>query len=642
MNVLSRPYEQLNSMLRYPITMKLILPLTTLLLLSVGRVEVGGTNLPISIPDKVAAGVEPFDLGNVHLLPGAFKNAQDLNHTMLLKVDTNLLLYPYRREAGIPSPVKGNDSLSYKWTGHTLGHYLSACALLYRNTGDPKIKAKADAVVAALAKVQEKMGDGYLGGMPEKSVLELEGLVKDPKVHADVPWYVLHKLYAGLFDMYLLTGNQQALDVLKNAVDWAEKNIAQLDDQQMETMLRKEHGGIKEVLLNLYAVTGREDYLKLAERFTHHAVLDPLLQGKDPLDGLHANTQIPKFIGVARQYELTGDRGMRNAAESFWNIVTCERSYVTGGNSSAEHFTPKAQLSTAFFHTIESCNEYNMLKLTRHLFCLNPSVRYADYYERTLFNQVLSTRNPQNGDQLYFQLLQSGSSKELWRTNPIVGADSCCHGTGLESNSKYEDSIYFHKGEDQLYINLFIASVLDWKAKGLNLRQETSFPDQETSKLYFSCAQPHKLTIKIRRPWWAAGNFELLVNGKKQQIESSPGSYAVVDRTWQNGDCIEVKMPMSFRFEGFKDDPKRVAVMYGPLVMAAVTQPGNLFSEIHAQGHDPLETLKPIEGKPLEFTAPSNVFRTSPSPSEKQEIHFKPLLRMVDESYAVYWDIKTP
>ena len=599
------------------------------------------TALPLIVPDKAPLAVEPFDQSSVKLLDGPFKHAQDVNHKLLADYNIDQLLYPYRREAHIPSPVKGNDSLKWPFTGHTLGHFLSACALTYRNTGDPQIKRKADEVVAQLAICQDKIGNGYIGGLPEQSILELEGLVKDKKLHADVPWYCLHKTYAGLLDMYLLTGNKQALEILKKAANWAEKNTSQLSDQQMQVMLGTEQGGMKELLLNLYSVTGEEKYLKLSERFTHHAVEDPILDKKDRLDGLHANTQFPKIIGLVRQYELTDDPRQKEGASFFWNVVTSERSYVTGGNSSKEKFTPTNSLSTAFEKTTETCNEYNMLRLTRHLLCLDPKPVYADYFERTLFNQILSTRNPETGEQLYYQELKSGSDKSAWRgKSDHYVQNSCCHGTGLESNSKYEESIYFHgarEGTPNLYVNLFIASILDWKSEGITLRQETDYPDKGSTRLILGATKPRHLRLMIRRPWWTGSDYAIRVNGVPQRDTGAPGSYVTVDRTWKDGDIIEVRMPMQFRFEGFKDNPKLVAVMYGPLVMAAETKHGNPLSLIHSTGVDPLKTLKPVEGKPLEFTAPSDVFVTSEKTQPREQVLFRPLFRMVDQSYAVYW-----
>jgi len=596
----------------------------------------------IVVSNQVPAKAYAFDLNQVRLLDGPFKQARELDRENLLKTDLNFLYYPFRREAKLPSPVKGSDKLGWPVTGHALGHYLSASALLWRNTGDAEIKQRADAAVEVLAQCQAANGDGYIGGFPEKSILELEGLIQDKSVHASVPWYCLHKVYAGLLDMYVLTGNQQALQVLKQAAGWVENNLSHLNDQQVEEILKTEQGGMKEVLVNLYSVTGKKDYLKLAERFTHHAVVDPFLEGKDPLDGLHANTQFPKFIGLARQYEVAGDASLSNVVAAFWNNVVNDRSYVTGGNSVREHFSPKGHLSeNVTVNTTETCNEYNMLKLTRHLFCLDPRVKYADYYERTLYNQILSARNPDDGGQLYFQQLESGRSKEKWGFIS-QGACSCCCGTGLESAAKFADSIYFNDGGDGLFINLFIPSVLDWKHQGLSLRQETHYPEEGRSMFLFSCQRPRSLTVNVRHPWWVLSGFQILINGQSQDITSSPGSFVQVGRTWRNGDRMEVVIPMTLRLEGFQDNPNRVAVMYGPLVMAAVTEAGNRYAVLKSERAHILDGFRPVKGKPVEFTASAEVFRTSTTNAVAQLIRFKPLLNMVNEAYVVYWDVQNP
>ena len=614
---------------------------------------------PTVIARKGALQAEPFDLRDVKLLEGPFKRAQDINHQMLLKLDVDRMLYPFRREAGLPSPVKGSDELNFMFTGHVAGHYLSACALDYRNTGDAELKKKADHVVAVLAECQAKIGNGYIGGFSERAILAFSGIVKDPSLNPNVPWYCLHKVYAGLLDLYLLTGNEQALDVLKKAGDWIDKTTSQLTELRMQGMLGHEHGGMNEVLANLYAATGEEKYLRLSLRFNHHDIIDPFANGGDPLDRCHANTQIPKFIGVARQYQLTGDPALAAIATGFWNNVTADRSYVTGGDSEYERFTPKGLLSHFLGdRTTETCNVYNMLKLTRYLFSLDPKSGYADFYERALINQILSTRHPETGGQLYYQFLQSGQVKtqrpgSYWNWAFPLNATpeaaktngrelTCCPCTGMESNAKYEDSIYFHDGEKVLFVNLFIASVLDWKAKGLTLRQETRYPGQASTKLLFSCQKPLPLAVKVRRPLWATKAFQILVNGQKLEIASTPGSYAQIERTWKDGDTVEVDMPMSLRMEGFKDNPKRAAVMYGPLVMAGITETNNPFSVIVAKDEHFLETLKPIEGKPLEFTAPPDIFRTSPVAVADKPVVFRPLVQFVDDPYAIYWDIATP
>ena len=635
------------------------LPLALLLLTPFVALPASNTDDPKAATEKVSLKAEPFDLREVQLLDGPFKHAQDVNHQMLLKLDVDRILYPFRREAGLPSPVKGSDELNFMFTGHVAGHYLSACALDYRNTVDAALKRKADGVVAALAECQAKLGNGYIGGFSERAILAFAGLVKDSSLNPNVPWYCLHKVYAGLLDMYLLTGNEQALDVLRKAAGWIDKITSQLTELKMQGMLGHEHGGMNEVLANLYAATGDEKYLRLSQRFNHHAIIDPFAKGEDPLDRCHANTQIPKFIGVARQYELTGDPALATIATGFWKNVAADRSYVTGGDSEYERFTPKGLLSHFMGErTTETCNVYNMLKLTRQLFCLNPRADYSDFYERALINQILSTRHPETGGQLYYQFLQSGQGKtqrpgSYWNwafplndtteAAKINGRElTCCPCSGMESNAKYEDSIYFHNGEKELYVSLFIASMLDWKAKGLTVRQETLYPGQASTKLLFSCKKPLPLILKLRRPWWATKEFQVLVNGQKQAIASTPGSYAQIERSWKDGDSVEVLMPMSFRMEGYADNPKRAAVMYGPLVMAGITEPNNPFSVIVAKDEHFLDPLKPVEGKPLEFTTSQAIFRTSPVAVADKPVVFQPLYQITKDAYAIYWDIATP
>jgi len=620
-----------------------------------GPTRAGADLIKPKVPQKVVA----FDLNQVQLLDSAFKNAQDIDQKGLMDENLDNMLYPFRREAKLPNPGRGSDSLNYTATGHIMGHWMSAAAFVVRNTSDQELKKKADLAVAELAKCQEARGDGFCGGFPTEKIFVprpagappagttqpaaagAPGATRPANQNAGVPWYCLHKIYAGLLDLYVLTDNKQALDVLKKTADWAIKYTDNLSDEQMQQMLNTEHGGINEVFANLYAVTGEEKYLKLSERFHHKRVLDPFIENRDILDGLHANTQFPKFIGMARLYELTGNPDDNKIATNFWNVVVHERSFVTGGNSTGEGFRPKATLSTSVNRsTSETCNEFNMLRLTRILFQQDPKPEYGDFFERALYNQILSSRNPDTGGQLYFQELMTGQMKNRWLM--VNQATQCCFGSGMESNAKYADGIYFHSTDNNaLYVNLFVPSVLNWKDKGVSVKQETHYPDEGKTKLTFTCDKPTDLTINLRHPYWAAEGFAISVNGERQAT-GTPASFVPVKRSWKSGDTIEVTMPMSFRMEGFKDNPKRAAVMYGPLVMAAITEPNNRTSCIVTEQtpQQSLATLKPVAGKSLEFTAPSNIFRTADSPTAAT-ITFKPLLRMIDESYAVYWDQMT-
>ena len=406
-----------------------------------------------------------------------------------------------------------------------------------------------------------------------------------------------------------------------------------------------EHGGINEALANLYARTGEKKYLTLARWFNHMAVIGPAMRGEDRLDGLHANTQIPKFIGTAREYELTGDEALAAASRFFWESVVNERSYVTGGNSDGEHFTPKAKLSQALSAaTCETCNTYNMLKLTRRLFLWDAKAEYADYYERALYNHILSSQNPQTGMMVYMCPVGPGATKEY-----CTPEDSfwCCTGTGIENHAKYGESIYFHHGRTALFVNLFIASELNWEACGLKLRQETRYPEEGKTRLAFSCGQPVNFSVHIRRPNWATAGFEVRLNGETQWIVSPPGSYVVLTRNWKTGDTIDVSLPFSLRTEGFRDNPKRLAFLHGPLVLCAETRcdPSKFsapYPAAAAESGELCSVLRAVPGKPSCFTAPASALRL-PEAKRGEAVALEPFYRFHGgRRYVIYWNALTP
>jgi hypothetical protein len=454
--------------------------------------------------------------------------------------------------------------------------------------------------------------------------------------------------------MYVHCDNKEALDVCKKFGDWVIARNSKLSNPQMQAMLQTEHGGMNETLANLYALTGEEKYLKISLRFNHHRVIDPCEDLDDPLTGLHANTQIPKFIGTARQYELTGDHALKTASLFFWNTVVRERSYVIGGHSDGEGFSPKERLSQALGpNTTETCNTYNMLKLTRHLFCWNPKAEYADYYERALYNHILASQNPETGMMCYYVPLRSGSRRNFNTPNESFW---CCTGTGVENHAKYGDSIYFHN-DQELYVNLFIASQLDWKAKGIKIQQETKYPDEESSKLVFSCEKPVELALQIRHPFWATNGFEISVNGNKEiALEDSRqgddfrrgrrgesaqvGGYSTIKRTWKSGDTVEIRAPFGLRIEAFRDNPDRFAFMYGPLVLAADVDARKPFPVIVGEKGTLVARLKPVAGKANTFAGVAEEFRI---PGEKNEgVTLEPFYRLYNERYETYWDRFTP
>ncbi|MGO8926201.1 MAG: beta-L-arabinofuranosidase domain-containing protein [Limisphaerales bacterium] len=589
----------------------------------------------IETRDKIALQAQPFPLSDVRLLDGPFKHAQDLDQHYLLSLDVDRLLYSFRVNAGLPSTAKpygGWEEPKSEVRGHFVGHYLSACALMYASTGDERLKEKGEALVAGLAVCQAKFPSGYLSAFPEEFIDRVE---KQQPVWA--PYYTLHKIFAGLLDTYVLCGDQQALEVARKFGDWAVARNARLTDAQMQAMLGNEHGGMNECLANLYAVTGEEKYLAISRRFNHQAVIGPAMQRQEKLTGLHANTQFPKFIGVSRQYELTGDESLRAAATFFWNTVVHERSYVIGGNSDGEHFSPKEKLSTALGpSTTETCNTYNMLKLTRHLFCWDPQVEYADYYERALFNHILASQNPEDGMMCYYVPLRSGSRKTYCdRENSFW----CCTGTGVENHAKYGDSIYFHAGDSTLFVNLFIASELDWRERGLKVRQETAFPTADATKVIFTCEQPVELELRLRWPSWAKRGLMVTVNGDPLKIAGRPGSWLPLKRVWRSGDTVTVKMPFSPHTEGFADNPDRFAFLNGPIVLCAQVDPVKPFPAVVAEREQVVQALKPA-GKPNTFTAPPEIFR---APGASGGVTLEPFYAMHGgRHYEVYFDRFSP
>ena len=588
------------------------------------------------VPSAISLKAEAFALGDVRLLDGPLKYAMELDEKYLLALEVDRLLHNFRLNSGLPStaqPLGGWEAPDCELRGHFVGHYLTACAQMYASTGDDRFKAKGDAVVAGLAECQQKLGNGYLSAFPETLIDRVE---KPSRVWA--PYYTLHKIFAGLQDMYVYCNNGQALEVAKKFGDWAIARNSKLTDEQMQRMLNTEHGGMNETLANLYALTGEDKYLKLSLRFNHHRVVDPAAHREDKLTGLHANTQIPKFIGAARQFELTGDHSLETASLFFWNMVVKERSYVIGGHSDGEMFSPKEKLSEALGpNTMETCNTYNMLKLTRHLFCWDPKAEYVDYYERALYNHILASQNPETGMMCYYVPLRSGSRKHF---NTPNGDFWCCTGTGVENHGKYGDSIYFHS-DDTLYVNLIVGSELNWKAKGLKLRQETKFPDESSTKLILTCEKPVELNFKLRHPFWATNGFEIRLNGKKQR-SGEPGTFADIKRKWKSGDTIEISMPFNLRPEGFQDNPNRFAFMNGPLVLAAEVDMKKPYPGVVSDQGQLLASLKPMAPKPNTFVGSPTVFRL-PGEDFGREITLEPLYKIFGRrNYVVYWDRFTP
>jgi DUF1680 family protein len=584
----------------------------------------------------VAMKAEAFDLKDVRLLESPFKHAQELDRAYLHRLDPDRLLYNFRKNAGIPTDAKpygGWEEPKGELRGHFTGHYLSACAKMYAATGDEELKRRAVSMVGELAKCQDKLGGGYLSAFPTKFIDRVEA-----RKQVWAPYYTLHKILAGLLDVYTYCGDKQALEVARRFGDWVNARNGKLTDAQMQAMLGTEHGGMNESLANLYAVTGDAKYLAISRRFNHHFVMDPLASGRDTLTGLHANTQIPKFIGNARQYELTGDKQAHDAALNFWTFVSKERSYVIGGHSDGEMFTPKEHLSTALgTNTTETCNTYNMLKLTRHLFEWSPKSDYADFYERALYNHILASQNPETGMMCYYVPLRSGTAKNY---NTPENSFWCCTGTGVENHAQYGDSIYFHDGGSALYVNLFMPSELTWRDKGVTVRQETRFPEEGRTRFSLTCAKPARFTLKIRKPFWVGPRFTVTVSGATAGQAGDDG-YVAIEREWKTGDTVDVELPMTVRTEAFRDDPHRLAFLYGPIVLCAETKRGGPIPVLVPKGGSLEASLDDGHRSSMALTLSAEDLREEYG-KVTEPVALFPFYRSHDKPQMVYWDVLTP
>lgn len=589
---------------------------------------------------KVDLKARVFPLNQVRLTTGYSKQAQDANRRYLLDLDGDRLLHSFRVTAGLSSkakPMGGWESPSCGLRGHFVGHYLSACAQMYAATGDVKLKKRTGQIVDELSKCQGALKTGYLSafGVQAFDVLEVKC---DSGVWA--PYYTIHKIMAGLLDVHVLCGNKQALSMLEKMADYFKKRMDTLPAATIEKLLRcdkcnpaNEYGGMSDVLHDLYAVTGEPQHLKFAHLFDRDWFLGPLMQGKDNLTNLHCNTHVPIVLGAARHYELTNTPDYRRAAEFFWTRVAQMRSYATGNCSGpaakptggtsrkSEHWhLPDKLAGTLTGGEGESCVGHNMLKLTGKMFSWTAEAKYADFAERLYFNTVLNQQNPASGMFVYHQPLGSPVKKRFGHAN---GSFTCCYGTGVEAFAELAKDIYFHD-DDTLWVNLYVASDLNWKAKGLRLQQTTDFPEAETAKFVFHLDKPAEMTVNLRIPYWAKSGGAAKVNGKQEAhaIKKS-GCFYSLKRKWKDGDTLDLFLPMGLHSSVMPDDENLVALMAGPVVLAALTD-----SKLTYEG-TPAEltaSVKPVDGKPLTFVLKS----------KGKSITFKPLYRVMGESYGVY------
>jgi DUF1680 family protein len=582
--------------------------------------------------DFLSGPVIPFAMTQVRLLPGEVATAAEINQKYLDSLTTDRLLHSFRLTAGIGStatPYGGWEKPDCELRGHfNGGHYLSAVALAYASSGNEPLRRKGDTMVAELAKCQKANGNGYLSAYPPEL---FQRLVEGKKVWA--PFYTLHKIMAGLLDMYVYTGNEQALQVCEGIAGWVQAYFEGVSDETRQRMLRIEYGGMNEVLANLYGITGKERYLRTARLFEQPIFLDALAGHRDELKGLHANTHVPKVIGAARMYELTGERRYRTIAEYFLDEVLTERSYAIGNTSDGEHWqtVPGDLKSTLSVENAECCVAYNLMKLERHAFAWSGEARWMDAYERSLWNCRMGTQDEQ-GRKQYFMPLAAGYWKFL---GSAENSFWCCTGTGAEEFAKFNDSIYSHDGES-VWVNQFVASELTWSEKKFGLRQETKFPSQQGTTLIVKVTEPQVRTVRVRIPRWVAEGGSVAVNGKKLEAFGQAGSYLAITRMWRGGDKVEVALPMSLWSEPLKGDDTLEAKMYGPLVLAGVLGDGPKDGPMKIAGYDTV-----AKGLPKPEEAPKGgAVETSSATALEFKLgtsDVKPLYKIADEKYAVYW-----
>ena len=579
-----------------------------------------------------------FNIGEVRLLDGPFKVSQDAEAKYLLSLDLDRLLAPFLTESGIKLKAQAYPGWETRsLPGVALSFYLSGAARLYRLTGNEVYLKNMNYILAELRKCQTR-NDGYLlgskGGKQVFRKLEEEGYYPEfsdwGNGHGE-PYYVMDKLFSGLMDVYRICQIPAALRISTDLADWLERHMSHISDTDLQKIMTEEYGGMNWVLADMYSITGNTKYLAMSKRWQDEGVIIPTTQRIDVLTGIHANTQFPKMSGLAARYPYTADSTDLNGATFFWESVVNHRTYVTGGNSESEYFCPRDSMSkTLTPYTEENCNEYNMLKLTSLLFNIEPKAEYADYMERTLFNHLLSAQNPEDGKVCYHLPLMPGAERSY---RPLYEEFSCCVCSGMDSYTRHSEYIYAHTSSD-LYVNLFIASELTWKDKGIFIQQETNFPFKDITLLKFKCDKDTELGLLIRNPKWLSGPLAVKINGKNETVTPEAG-YCRISRIWKTGDVVEVKLPMNIRIENMPDDKNRIALFFGPVLLAGEFGKEEATELIEANeapalipGDKPIDTWIKSNGKPLGFTTTIAI---------PDQINLKPFFLLKSGPYSVYW-----
>ena len=580
--------------------------------------------------------VTSYSLHDVRLLDGPFKNAMNLNGKYLLALEPDRLLHNFRKFAGLKPKGKiyggwEDESIA----GHTLGHYLSACAMHYASTGSPEHLARVKYVLTELRECQLANGDGFVFAFPRGKEIFEELAAGDIRAKAFdlngcwVPLYNLHKTFAGLHDAYTLCKTDLALTISRDLGDFLIGVFDKMSTRQMQEMLDAEQGGINESFADLHRLTGQKRYLDTAERIYHQKVLVPLSQRKDVLPDLHGNTQIPKVLGCARLFELTGKRKYQTVSRFFWDTVVDHHTYANGGNGDNEHFGQPDKRANRLGCTTETCNTYNMLRLTRFLYRWKPAPAYFDYFETALYNHILSSQNPETGMTVYKNYLSMPAKKEF---STRFDSFWCCTGSGMENHAKYGESIYW-RDEESLYVNLYIPSVLTDARRGIGVRMETDFPFTDKVKLEITCDEPREITLKLRYPKWADKGMLITVNGRSVKFKSKPGSYVALRRKWRTGDVVTATTPMSLRYQAIPDMPNRVAFFCGPILLCVPLQTREDMPVLISEMDKLLDWFKPIKGMALEYRAKGLAI--------PYNINLTPHYGTYKSLYTVYMDVFT-
>lgn len=600
------------------------------------------SNSKIKMNPVVPVRAYAFSIKDVKLLSSPFANAMSKDSAYLLLLKPDRLLYRFYKNADLA--VK--DSVYGGWesegvSGHTLGHYLSAASLMYASTGNAAFKKRIEYIVNELKRCQVARKTGYVGAIPKEDSIfgnVAKGNIKSGGFDLNggwSPWYTVHKLMAGLADAYLYCDNKQALNIVTGMADWVYTTINHLPDSLRLKMLNCEYGGMNDVLANIYSITGNKKYLDLSYKFYDEFVMGKLARRIDPMPGKHSNTNVPKAIGSARQYELTGNERDKTIASFFWESMVNHHSYVIGGNSNYEYCGKPDSLNDRLSdNTCETCNTYNMLKLTRHLFAWQPSTVLMDYYERALYNHILASQNPVNGMMCYFVPLRMGTQKQF---SDSFNTFTCCVGSGIENHSKYAESIYSEGSDGSLFVNLFIPAILNWKQKGILVRMETNFPAENRIRIHIKTGNAKQLILRIRKPAWATSGIMVTVNGKKIAYTYDTYGYLLLRQSFRMNDLLELSIPMELYTESMPDNPNRIAFKYGPLVLAGLLGK---------------ERPDPVIGTPVLLTNNRNVSNWVHTTSEPLQFEIKgvgkpfdvtliPFYKTYDQYYSVYWDYFT-